>query len=80
MTSYPSLIPDCYRLESDLLSTQTTFTIDSTLLSTQVIDSISPSTRLYLRLCSEPMDFTYYSISRRDLSHGGERVELMIDG
>ena len=31
-------------------------------------------------LCSEPMDFTYYSIRRFDIPHGGEQIGLMIDG
>ena len=35
---------------------------------------------LHHHLCSEPMDFMYYSIRRRDMPHGGERVGLMIDG
>ena len=30
-------------------------------------------------LCSEPTDLKYYSIRRKDMSHGGERVGLMID-
>ena len=57
-------------IDSISLSLDVIFTIDSTL----------SSTRPYLHLCSEPMDFTYYSIRRRDMPHGGERVELMIDG
>ena len=46
----------------------------------------SPSTRLspyHLLchyLCSEPMDFTYYSIRRRGMTQGGEWVGLMING
>ena len=31
-------------------------------------------------LCSEPMDFTYFSIQRKDMFQEGKRVGLMIDG
>ena len=94
MTSSPSLIPELlssylyYRLISVTdSSTRPCLTINSTLsllLSrfhyqlNFTIDSTLLSTRPYL--CSEPMDFIYYSIRRRDRTHGGERVELMIDG
>ena len=70
----------CYRLKYSTLShhrPDLIFIIDSilSLLSTQHYYRLKLSTRLYFHLCSEPMDFVYYAIRRRDRTHGEERVD-----
>ena len=42
--------------------------------------SISTFTFENHHLSSEPMDFAYYSIRRKEMSQGGEWIGLMIDG